>query len=88
MALETHAFNPPTRYANMTYKTNAETMARFCLNQASLEDEPHTALEDVIFYELPILRKLLRTKSNKWLLENSTKANWRDVQVKDWFKPR
>lgn len=88
MVLDLHAFNPPTRFQNMSFKTNAETMARFCLNQPFLEDEPHTALEDVIYYEMPILRKLCRTKSNRWLLDNRVRADWRKVQVKEWFKPR
>ena len=87
MVLDLHAFNSPTRYQNMTYKTNAETMARFCLGQPDLVDEPHTSLEDIVFYELPILQKLCKSKSNRWLINNKVRANWRNVQVKDHFKP-
>lgn len=86
MVLATHAFNAPTDKGNMTFKTNAETMARFVLGNPSLEDEPHTALEDIVFYELPILNALLKKRSTKWILENSKPYNWRECQVKDWFK--
>lgn len=86
-ALSCHAFNTPTEKGNMTFKTNAETMARFVLGNPMLEDEPHTALEDIIFYELPILNKLLRRRSVKWLLNELEPYSWQDVQVRDWFKP-
>ena len=46
-ALENHAFNNRTQLGNMTYQTNAEIMAKF-ITQENLEDEPHTALEDLI----------------------------------------
>lgn len=82
--LSEHGFNAPTNLGNMTYKTNAEVMARFILNQPDLPDEPHTALEDIIFYEMPVLIRLLQTEKKKnWL--NSGSYNWRDYQVKDHF---
>lgn len=87
MALALHAFNAPTKHGNMSYKTNAETMARFVTGNMALEDEPHTALEDVIFYELPILVKLLKNRSVKKMLEDCKPYNWRDCQVRDWFTP-
>lgn len=87
LVLQLHAFNSPTELQNMTYKTNAETMARFTLGQPSLENEPHTALEDIVFYELPILLRLVRARSVKWLLHNVKAYDWRDVQVNEWFKP-
>lgn len=85
--LECHAFNTPTQFGNMTFKTNAEVMARFVLNNPNLPDEPHTALEDAIDYELPILKALLARKgtSVKKLLESQGSYNWRNCQVKDWF---
>ena len=86
--LDSHAFNNPTEFGNMTYKTSAETMARFVLGDASLDNEPHTALEDIIGYELPILNRLIRVRSNKWLLSEVVPYNWREIQVKDWYKPR
>ena len=79
-----HAFNPPTKYGNMTYKTNAETMARFVLNNPTMPDEPHTAFED-LDYEVPILLKLLKLRSTKWILESPKAYNWRAMQVRDNF---
>jgi len=87
MVLDCHAFNMPTLKQNMTFKTNAETMARFVLGNSGMPDEPHTALEDIVFYEKPILDKLLRRKSTKWLLNETESYAWQHCQVKDWFKP-
>lgn len=79
--LQNHLFNTPTKLGNMTYQTNAEVMASF-LNGEMLPPEPHTALEDIIFYELPILKKIV--SKSKW--KEKTKAyNWRERQVKDYF---
>lgn len=86
--LDTHAFNNPTSKGNMTFKTNAEVMARFVLNQPELQDEPHTALEDIIFYELPILNALLKSTSTKKLIEESRAYDWKKCQVKDFYKVR
>lgn len=83
--LQTHAFNAPTQHGNMTFKTNAETMARYVLGNPALDDEPHTALEDIVYYELPILNALLRAKSVKKIIEESRSYNWRDCQLRDWF---
>ena len=81
---ENHCFNKPTKLGNMSYQTNAEVMARFVLGNPELEDEPHTALEDVLYYELPILNRLVQTsKKKEWL--NPTPFNWRKFQVKDHF---
>jgi hypothetical protein len=82
--LECHAFNTPTELGNMTYQTNAEIMTRFVLGMPELPDEPHTALEDVISYELPILVALVKsTKKEKWI--NAPAYNWRNYQVKNHF---
>lgn len=82
--LENHYFNKPTKLGNMTYQTNAEVMARFVTGQM-LPDEPHTALEDVIDYELPILARLVKiTKKSQYL--NPTAYDWNKLQVRDWFK--
>jgi hypothetical protein len=87
LVLDIHAFNSPTSQGNMSFKTNAETMTRYVLNNPNLADEPHTSLEDAIDYELPILTKLLRSYTTRWLLEDSQAYDWRKVQVKDWFRP-
>lgn len=84
--LESHSFNAPTEKGNMTYKTNAEVMTRFCLNMPELVDEPHQAIEDVIGYELPILQKLLRSYTKNQIIEMAVTYNWRDYQVKNNFK--
>jgi hypothetical protein len=79
--LNNHLFNAPTKHGNMTYKTNAEVMASF-LNNEMLPPEPHTALEDAKFYELPILKAIV--KKSKWR-DKIKPYNWRDCQVKDNF---
>lgn len=88
MVVSTTAFNAPTTHGNMSYKTNAETMTRFVLNDPDMIDEPHTALEDALLYELPILKKILKTYTLDWCLHESQSYNWRSVQVRDWFVPK
>ena len=85
--LDTHSFRPRTELGNMSYITNAEIMARFVLGNPELPDEPHTALEDVIYYELPILIKLVNSTKKEFYL-NPPAYNWHDYQVKDHFKPK
>jgi len=82
--LSTHGFNNPTAKGNMTYKANAEIMARFVLGNPDLADEPHTALEDIIFYELPILTATVKRKKIKDFIGLSSPA-WQSMQVKDHF---
>ena len=82
--LSVHGFNKPTEIGNMTYQTNAEVMTRYILNLPDLADEPHTALEDVIGYELPVLKAYLKNTRKKDLF-NIDPYNWRSVQVKDHF---
>ena len=84
--LDNHNFGNRTDFGNMSFRTNAETMARFVLGDSGLPDEPHTALEDVIDYELSIFRALVKNYPKKnWM--NPKPYNWRDLQVKDWYKP-
>jgi len=78
--LDTHGFNKPTEFGNMTLKTNAEIVCGFIKGETI--DEPHTALEDARDFELPILCEIL--KKNKWR-EKVTPYNWRAFQVKDHF---
>jgi hypothetical protein len=82
--LQAHAFNPPTALGNMSYKTNAETVARFITGNPAMPDEPHTALEDARDYELPILQRLVQTEKREKFL-NPEPYSWNKVQVKDWF---
>ena len=80
--LNYHLFNPPTKLQNMTYKTNAEAMAGFLTGNYTLE--PHTAIEDAKYYELPILVELL--KKRNWR-EKARPYNWKRYQLRDWFRP-
>jgi hypothetical protein len=85
--LENHLFTNRTDYGNMSYRTNAEVMTRYVLGDISIPDEPHQSLEDLLGYEKPLLDKLLKSKSNKWLLNYTIPYNWRTFQVNEWFKP-
>jgi len=78
--LDNHLFNNRTEYGNMTFKTSAESVTGY-LN-GNMTDEPHTALEDVIDYELPILKHILKIK--KWK-DNIKPYNWREHQLKDSY---
>jgi hypothetical protein len=78
--LENHAFNTPTEYGNMTFKTNAEVVCGFI--QGEFVTEPHTALEDARDFELPILREILKKKNWK---QKVTPYNWREFQTRDHF---
>lgn len=85
--LENHLFNNVTDLGNMTFRTDAEAMASFIAGKM-LPDEPHTALEDILGYEIPVLAAILKKK--KWR-EKSVPYDWRGMQVKNHFtakKPR
>ncbi len=83
--LKNHLFNNPSKLRNMSWSYKAENMARFVTNNPDMEDEPHTALEDAQFYELPILTKLVNTtKRENWM--NPDVTGWQNWQVKDYFK--
>lgn len=84
--LENHYFNAPTKHGNMSFLTNAEVMARFILDDPDMADEPHTAIEDAEYYELPILLDIIKGKKKSEFLSPPA-FNWRGVQVKDWFQP-
>ena len=58
--LDHHLFNNRTDRGNMTYSTTAESVTGFL--RGDLTDEPHTALEDIIGYELPTLVHILQKK--------------------------
>lgn len=77
---ENHLFNNATDKGNMTYKTNAESVAGYLTG--NLTAEPHTALEDVRDFELPILKKIIMTKG--WR-DKIVSYDWKKRQVKDHF---
>lgn len=76
--LQQHAFNAPTDKGNMTFKTGAEIVAAFLAGEFT--EEPHTALEDAMFFELPILAHILKKRG--WR-EKVEPFNWREFQVRD-----
>lgn len=80
--LENHYFGNRTAKGNMSYKTNAEVMAHFVSGQYS--EEPHTAIEDAQFYELPILISIVNKKG--WKKNIGFAYNWKDYQLKDNYK--
>jgi hypothetical protein len=81
--IENHLFNAPTEKRNMTYKTNAETVAGFLAGE--LIAEPHTALEDAIHFELPILSHIVKRKA--WR-EKIQSYDWKAFQVRDSFEAK
>lgn len=82
--LENHFFNPPTKLGNMTYQTKADTMAKFLLG-AEYPSEPHTAYEDVVGYELPLLVDIIKKNSLRWCLEDVEAGNWERFIVRNNF---
>ena len=81
--LENHYFGNRTKNANMVMKTNAEIMAHFITGED--KKEPHTALEDAQFFELPILRAIVNKKG--WKEKTLKPFDWRDHVMRDNFKP-
>ena len=71
--------------AKLNFKTNAEIMAEFVVGH-ELPPEPHTALEDILDYELLIFKWLLKSKSYKKYSQNG--YNWRNWQLLDLVEPR
>lgn len=83
-ALDNLYFGDKTEKGNMTIKTNAEVMCHYVTGRNN--DEPHTALEDAQYFELPILVAILKKRNWKDYIGNP--YNWRDYQVKDHFQAK
>lgn len=81
--LNNHFFTNRTGLGNMSVKTSAETVFSFITGDFT--PEPHTALEDAKLFELPILLKVLKVR--KWR-SKLIAYNWRDQQVKDYYKSK
>lgn len=79
--LDNHLFNKPTDKRNMTFQTNAEVVCGYITG--TLIDEPHTAIEDAINFELPILTHIL--KKRNWR-DNVIPYDWNKFQVRNHFK--
>ena len=69
----------------LNLRTNAEAMAEYALGGVELPPEPHTAIEDVLHYELPILLWLVKNKSYKKYSQLG--YNWQAWQLKNLAKP-
>lgn len=80
--IENHLFNNTTEKGNMTYSTNAESVAGYLSGE--MVKEPHTAIEDAIYFELPILKHIL-TKRN-WRKKIQA-YDWNQFQVRNHFQP-
>lgn len=81
--LQNHLFNKPTDKGNMSFLTTAEAVTGYLTG--NMTDEPHTSIEDVIGYELPILVHILKKKGWK---DKITPYDWNKHQVKDHFQAR
>lgn len=81
--LQNHAFNNVTDKGNMTFSTNAENVCGFIKGQFTAE--PHTALEDAVDFELPILQTII--KKRKWR-ERITPYDWKKHQVREHFQAK
>lgn len=79
-ALQNHRFNNRTDKGNMTYSTTAECVTGYL--RGEFTDEPHTALEDIIGYELPTLVHIL--KKRNWR-EKLIAYDWNKHQLKDYY---
>ena len=79
--LDNHLFTNRTELGNKSFKTSAEAVTGYLAG--IMTDEPHTALEDIIGYELPVLINILKKKG--WR-DNIKPYNWREFQVKDHFQ--
>ena len=78
--LDNHLFNTPTEKRNMTFSTTAEAVTGYL--QGVFTEEPHTALEDVIGYELPTLVHIAKKKG--WR-DKITPYDWNRHQVNKHF---
>lgn len=82
--LENHFFgNRTLKTGHMGIQTNADVMAKFLLG-VGLPDEPHTALEDAKYYEVPILTALVKNTPRKVYM-NPPPYNYREYAVRDHF---
>ena len=83
--LDNHLFGNRTGLGNMVFQMKAETLGNYIAG--TLEHEPHTALEDVIFWEIPILKWVFKKYSvRKVLSEQWSSIAWQNRQVKDFYK--
>ena len=83
--LDNHFFGNRTGLGNMIFQMKAETLGNYI--NGTLDHEPHTALEDVIFWEIAILRWVFKKYSvRKVMNERWSSVSWQNRQVKDFYK--
>ncbi len=83
--LENHFFGNRTDLGNMVFQMKAETIGNYI--NGTLDHEPHTALEDVIYWEIPILKWIFKKLSlRKIMAGNYRSVSWQNRQVKDFYK--
>ena len=83
--LDNHLFGNRTKLGNMVFQMKAETLGNYI--NGTLDHEPHTALEDVIYWEIPILKWVFKKLSIRKVLENRwSGVAWQNRQVKDFYK--
>ncbi len=80
-----HCLNRKWITAKLNLRTNAEAMSEFAQNR-ELGDEPHTALEDILDFELPIFNWLVKSKS--WKSYSQLGYNWQAWQLKNLVIPK
>jgi len=80
-----HCINRKWVTPKLNLRTNAEAMAEYAVGH-ELPAEPHTALEDILYYELPIFEWLLKGTSYKKL--NQSGNNWQNFQLKNLVVPK
>lgn len=79
--LNNHLFNNVTEKGNMTFSTTAESVTGFLNGRMTVE--PHTSIEDIIGYEIPVLTHIV--KKDKWR-DKITPYDWKKFQVRNHFK--
>jgi hypothetical protein len=82
--LQNWFFGAKTKTGHVGIQTKADCMAKFLLG-ATLEDEPHTALEDARDYEVPILTALIKNTSPSVYM-NPKPYTYRDFSAHGAFK--
>lgn len=83
--LDNHYFTNRTDIGNMTIRTNAETVHRFLSGNINIS-EPHTSLEDLLYWELPTLKYILKRHSVKDISQHIAKPAWQGFQVNNHYK--
>ena len=83
--LDNHFFGNRTALGNMVFQMKAETLGNYI--NGTLDHEPHTALEDVIYWEIPILKWVFKRLSVRKVLNGEfSSVSWQNRQIKDFYK--